>query len=82
MADVTSVGSCGDAYDNTLAGSVIGLFTTELTERKGPWRSLGAVEFAMLVWVDWFHKRRELGPVGDIPPTEFDALYEAQANVA
>ncbi len=77
-----SVGSCGDAYDNALAESVIGLFKTEVIQRKGPWRSLEAVEFATLVWVDWFNNRRLLGPIGDIPPAEFEALYYAQAKVA
>ncbi len=77
-----SVGSQGDAYDNALAESVIGLFKTEVIRRKGPWRSLEAVEFATLAWVDWFNMRRLLGPIGDIPPAEFEAQYYAQAKVA
>ena len=43
-----SVGSRGDSYDNALAESVIGLFKTEVIQRKGPWRHLEAVEFATL----------------------------------
>jgi transposase InsO family protein len=77
-----SVGSQGDAFDNALAESVIGLFKTEVIRRKGPWRSLEAVEFATLAWVDWFNMRRLLGPIGDIPPAEFEAQYYAQAKVA
>ena len=77
-----SVGSQGDAYDNALAESVIGLYKTEVIRRKGPWRSLEAVEFATLTWVDWFNTRRLLGPLGDIPPAEFEAQYYAQAAVA
>jgi putative transposase len=77
-----SVGSRGDAYDNALAETVIGLFKTEVIQRKGPWRTLEAVEFATLVWVDWFNNRRLLGPIGDIPPAEFEAQYYAQAKVA
>lgn len=77
-----SVGSQGDAFDNALAESVIGLFKTEVIRRKGPWRSLEAVEFATLGWVDWFNMRRLLGPIGDIPPAEFEAQYYAQAAVA
>jgi hypothetical protein len=38
------VGSVGDSYDNALAGTVIGLFKTEVIRRLGPWRSLEAVE--------------------------------------
>jgi transposase InsO family protein len=53
-----SVGSRGDAYDNALAESVMGLFKTEVIRRQGPWRSLEAVEFATLAWIDWFNTRR------------------------
>ena len=37
---VTSVGSRGDAYDNALAETVIGLYKTELIRKRGPWRNL------------------------------------------
>lgn len=77
-----SVGSQGNAYDNALAESVIGLFKTEVIRRRGPWRTLEAVEFATLEWVDWFNMRRLLGPIGDVPPAEFEAQYYAQAIVA
>jgi transposase InsO family protein len=39
-----SVGSVGDSYDNALAETVIGLLKTEVIHRRGPWRSLEAVE--------------------------------------
>lgn len=77
-----SVGSQGDAYDNALAESVIGLYKTEVIRRRGPWRSLEAVEFATLEWVDRFNMRRLLGPIGDVPPAEFEAQYYQQAAVA
>jgi putative transposase len=38
-----SVGSVGDAYDNALAESVIGLYKTELIKPRGPWRTLDEV---------------------------------------
>ena len=77
-----SVGSRGDAYDNALAESVIALFKTEVIRRLGPWRSLEAVEFATLTWVDWFNTRRLLEPIGDIPPAEYEARYYEQVAVA
>ena len=43
---------------------------------------LEAVEFATLTWVDWFNTPRLLGPLGDIPPAEFEAQYYEQAEVA
>lgn len=77
-----SVGSRGDSYDNALAESVIGLFKTEVIQRRGPWRTLEAVEFATLVWVDWFNTRRLLEPIGYVPPAEYEARYYEQAAVA
>ena len=77
-----SVGSRGDAFDNALAESVIGLFKTEVIRRQGPWRSLDAVEFATLTWVDWFNTRRLLEPLGYVPPAEYEARYYEQAAVA
>jgi transposase InsO family protein len=77
-----SVGSRGDAYDNALAESVIGLFKTEVIRRLGPWRNLDAVEFATLTWVDWFNTRRLLEPIGYVPPAEFEARYYEQVAVA
>jgi transposase InsO family protein len=75
-----SVGSRGDSYDNALAESVIGLFKTEVIQRLGPWRSVEAVEFATLEWVDWFNTRRLLEPIGYVPPAEYEArFYEQQA---
>jgi transposase InsO family protein len=77
-----SVGSRGDSYDNALAESIIGLFKTEVIQRLGPWRTVEAVEFATLTWVDWFNTRRLLEPIGYVPPAEYEARYYEQAAVA
>ena len=78
-----SVGSVGDSYDNALAETIIGLFKAEVIRRNGPWRNLDEVEFATLVWVDWFNHRRLLSSIGDVPPAEFEAMYyEAQEGPA
>ena len=70
-----SVGSTGDSYDNAMAETIIGLFKTEVIHARGPWRSLDAVEYATLEWVDWFNNRRLLEPIGYVPPAEFEAEY-------
>ncbi len=75
-----SVGSVGDSYDNALAETVNGLFKTEVIRRRGTWRTLEAVEFATLEWVDWFNNRRLLGPIGTIPPAEAEDRYYAAAQ--
>ena len=75
-----SVGSVGDSYDNALAETINGLYKTEVIRRRGPWRTLEAVEFATLEWVDWFNNRRLLEPIGNIPPAEAEARYYAQTE--
>jgi len=75
-----SVGTAGDSYDNALAETIIGLFKTEVIHRRGPWRSMEAVEYATLEWVDWFNNRRLLEPIGNIPPAEAEARFYAQSN--
>ena len=75
-----SVGSVGDSHDNALAETVIGLFKTEVIHRRGPWRSLEAVAFATLEWVDWVNHRRLLEPIGNIPPAKAEARFHAQSE--
>jgi putative transposase len=71
-----SIGTVGDALDNALAESTIGLYKTELIKPRGPWHNLREVDVATAAWVDWYNNRRLHGACGDRPPTEFEALYE------
>ncbi len=75
-----SVGSVRDSYDNALAETINGLYKAEVIHRRGPWRSLEAVEFATLTWVDWFNHRRLLEPIGNIPPAEAEGRYYAMLD--
>ena len=75
-----SVGAVGDALDNALAESVIGLFKTELIRRQGPWRTVEHVEAATLHWVDWFNRRRLLEINGDLPPIELEQAHYRQTS--
>jgi transposase InsO family protein len=77
-----SVGSVGDSYDNALAESVIGLYKTEVIRQRGPWRGLDDVEYATLEWVDWFNTTRLFGPIGDIPPAEYETNHYQQDSPA
>jgi transposase InsO family protein len=52
-------------------------FATAIT-----YRHPDAVEYAPLVWVDWFNTRRLLEPLGHVPPAEYEARYYEQAKVA
>lgn len=73
-----STGTVGDSYDNALAETIIGLYKTEVTHHRGPWKNLETVEYATLEWVDWFNNRRLLGPIGNVPPSEFEMRYLQQ----
>lgn len=75
-----SVGSVGDSCDNALAATVIGLFKTEVLHRRGPWRSLEAVEYATLEWVAWFNNHRLLQPTGSVPPAQAGARCYAAGD--
>ena len=63
-----SIGSVGDAYDNALMESTIGLFKTELIKPRRPWKTLSDVELATAEWVDWYNHHRLHGEIGHIPP--------------
>ncbi|MEU2961207.1 IS3 family transposase [Streptomyces albidoflavus] len=70
-----SIGSVGDAYDNALMESTIGLFKTELIKPGQPWRTLSQVELATAEWIDWYCHRRLHGEIGHIPPVEYETNY-------
>ena len=53
-----SVGSVGDSYDNALAGSVIGLFKTEVINFPGPWKPPAQTEWQTLKWVACYNADR------------------------
>jgi putative transposase len=71
-----SIGTVGDAYDNALAETTIGLYKTELIKRRGPWHNLREVETATNAWVEWYNNQRLHSACGYRPPTEFETLYE------
>jgi hypothetical protein len=72
-----SVGTVGDAYDNALMESVIGLFKTECIAttvfHPGPYKTLADVEYATAGWVDWYNHRRLHGSLGMVPPAEYES---------
>ena len=73
-----SVGSKGDSYDNALAETINGLYKAEVIHRRGSWKTKQAVELATLEWVAWFNHHRLMGPLGYVPPAEFEANYHRQ----
>jgi transposase InsO family protein len=83
-----SVGSVGDAYDNALAETTIGLYKTECIRsgspfRNGPIRTLAGLEEITSAWVHWYNTERLMHRLGRRPPAEAEAGYWArQEHVA
>jgi putative transposase len=75
-----SIGTVGDALDNALMESTIGLYKTELIKKAGPWKTLADVELATADYVDWYNNRRLHTAIGGIPPAEYEAAYYAQTQ--
>ncbi|RHW23729.1 hypothetical protein D0Z08_28390 [Nocardioides immobilis] len=75
-----SVGSVGDAYDNALAESQIGIYKTELIRPEGPWRDVEHVELATLTWVDWFNHERTHESIDDLTPIQAEEVHYAARN--
>src|SRR5829696_3467317 len=76
-----SIGSVGDAYDNALMESVIGLFKTECIRttvfHAGPYRTVGDVEYATAGWVDWYNNRRLHSTLDYLTPVEYEQAHHA-----
>ncbi len=54
-----SIGTVGDALDNALCESTIGLFKTEAINLGGPaWTDRRAVEWQVARWVHWYNTDR------------------------
>jgi len=79
-----SIGTVGDAYDNALMESVIGLFKTEAIAttvfHDGPYKTLADVEYAVAGWVDWYNHRRLHGSLGMLTPVEYEQHHYAALN--
>ncbi|MCX4774860.1 IS3 family transposase [Streptomyces sp. NBC_01285] len=73
-----SIGTVGDALDNALMESTIGLYKTELIKPQRPWKALSYVELATAEWADWYNHRRLHGEIGHVPPVEYEATYYQQ----
>lgn len=78
-----SIGSVGDAFDNALAETTIGLYKNECVRadspfRRGPLRNLGDVELITADYVGWYNQQRLMHRLGRVPPAEAEARYYAE----
>lgn len=73
---VGSIGTVGDALDNALMESTIGLFKTEVIDHEQPvWQNWRQVEEATASWVHWYNHQRLHSSIGDVPPVEYEQAH-------
>ena len=77
-----SIGTVGDALDNALAETTIGLYKTECARDGSPFRNgaletLADVEAITSAWVHWHNTSRLMHRLGRRPPAEAEAEYYA-----
>ena len=80
---IPSIGTVGDALDNALCETTIGLYKTECVRagspfRAGPIRTLADLENMTSAWVSWYNTTRLMHRLGRIPPAEAEAEYYAR----
>lgn len=80
---IPSIGTVGDALDNALCETTIGLYKTECVRegspfRSGPINSLSDLENMTSKWVAWYNASRLMHRLGRRPPAEAEAEYYAQ----
>jgi putative transposase len=81
---IPSIGSVGDAYDNALAETTIGLYKTECIRADSPFHhgltNRADVELATADWVHWFNNSRLMHRLGRITPAEAEAEHYARTT--
>jgi putative transposase len=78
-----SIGSVGDALDNALMESTIGLYKSELIEhdRRRSWTGPAELERETASWVHWYNTERIHHSIGKLSPIEFEQQYR-HTNIA
>jgi putative transposase len=72
----------GDALDNALCESTIGLFKTEaINTGTTTWAHRRDVEWQVARWVRWYNTSRLHSSIGNLPPIEFEQ-HHRQATTA
>ncbi len=82
MTNTTTNRFSPEVHGCALAETINGLDKAEVIHRRGPQRSLEAVEYATLEWVDWFNNRRLLKPIGNIPPAGAEKRWRDEQEQA
>jgi putative transposase len=73
-----SIGTVGDALDNALMESTIGLYKTELIgpySREANWSGLRSVERETAEWIQWYNNERIHSSIDYTTPVEREVMY-------
>jgi transposase InsO family protein len=62
---------------DAFARRVVG-WQTDLAPQRGRWSRIEDLELATLEWVWWFNNHRLLGPLGHVPPAEFEQMHHTR----
>ena len=76
---LASVGSTGDAYDNSMAESFVDSFKTELIADR-VWQTRTQMELAIVEYISWFNDSHLHENLGDRPPREIEELYAEKTS--
>lgn len=74
-----SVGSRGDAYDNAMAETWVGLYKTELVAGR-TFPSYEQLEHETAQWIYFFNHDRLHEELGYLPPAEFEILHHDRSG--
>ena len=77
-----SIGSVGDALDNALMESTIGLYKSELIDRQKSWFGRAEVERETASWVHWFNTTRLHSSIGYTSPIDYENRYRQNGTTA
>lgn len=70
MEDIAaSMGTVGDAFDNSLMGTI-----------DGPHKTIAEVEYPAAGWIDWYNNRSPHGSLEMVPPIEHEQAHYAALN--
>jgi putative transposase len=77
-----SMGTIGDAYDNSMAESFFGTLQLELLDRRS-WQTRRELSLAVFDYIEAFYNpERRHTQIGDVSPVEFEALHTEAAVAA
>jgi putative transposase len=74
---LASIGSVGDAYDNAMAESFVGIYKTELVAGR-VFPSFEQLEHETAKWIGFFNNERLHEELGYRPPIEFEMMHQSR----